>query len=85
MRDFQLALMRARKGNKEVNKAWAQTPDDEKIAPLAAIRLTRSLITLVSTSATALDYQNEQNSDKRGPIADLISKGEEDLEPASEG
>ena len=85
MRDFQLALMRARKADKEVNKAWSQAPGDEKIAPLAAVRQTRSLVTLVSTSATALDYQNEENRVRCGPIADLISKGEENLEPASEG
>ena len=29
MRDFQLALMKARKENREVNHAWSQTPDDE--------------------------------------------------------
>ncbi len=36
------------------NKAWSEAPDDEQIAPLATICFTRSLATLVSTSATGL-------------------------------
>ena len=83
--DFQLALMRARKAERVFNITWSQVPENEKIAPLAAICFTRSLATLIDTSATALDYHHDENHVKGGLNVAIISKGEESLDPSSKG
>ena len=59
VRDFQLALMQARKDERGYNTNWSIAPDDEEIAPLSAICFVRSLV-----SATALDYHQVSNHAK---------------------
>ena len=56
VKEFQLALMQARKDERGYNTNWSIASDDDKIAPLAAICFVRSLVSLCDTGATALDY-----------------------------
>ena len=60
MREFQLALMKARKENRSMFDSWENASPQEKIAPLAATCFSRSLITFSHNSATALDFKNEE-------------------------
>ena len=85
MRDFQLALMQARKSEKLYNLTWSVAPEGEEIAPLAALCFIRSLITFGDTSATVLDYQKDTPQSNAGINVPILSKGEDSLEPAEDG
>jgi hypothetical protein len=73
VKEFQLALMQARKDERGYNTNWSIAPDNDKIANLAAICFVRSLVSLCDTGATALDYHQVSNHAKCGLNVVVIS------------